>query len=167
MMNDAHLHIMLVHFPVIVVPVAAALFAISLWRANLEMRRIAFGLFAVAALVAIPAFLLGEGAEEVVEHIKGVSERAIERHEEAAEVALWLTIVLGLLSASMLFIPKFLERIQGIVLPVIGLLALATSIDLAIVANKGGLIRHTEIAGKVAKDTKQTSPEAAQAVDHD
>ena len=42
-------------------------------------------------------FLTGEPAEEVVGHLPGISEQAIEEHEEAAEVAAIVTGFAGLL----------------------------------------------------------------------
>ncbi|WKZ56244.1 MAG: hypothetical protein QY326_05760 [Bdellovibrionota bacterium] len=144
-MNTAHLHLMLVHIPVVLVPIATLIYLYGVWRQSAAMQRTATSLFALAAVVAVPAFLVGEGAEEMVEHLRGVSERAIEQHEEAAEVALWLTVSLGVLSSFYLLAPSLAQRSRKVLIPVLSVLAIASSIDLALVANKGGQIRHPEI----------------------
>lgn len=146
MLNAAHLHIMLVHFPVVLVPVATVLLLLSLWREDSAARHVALGLFLLAALVAIPAFLLGDGAAEIVQHLAGVTAHAIDEHEEAADVGFWMTLGLGLCGTILIARPRHLERFQRHLLLVTTILGVATSVELAIVANRGGAIRHSEIS---------------------
>jgi hypothetical protein len=49
------------------------------------VKRTAFMIFIFGAIAAIAAMNTGEGAEEVVEKINGVTENYIENHEETAE----------------------------------------------------------------------------------
>lgn len=101
-MNEAYLHIVLVHLPVVLLPVAVLILFLGIMFKNRSVEVVALSMIVCAAVVAVPAFILGEGAEEVVEHLSGVSEEVIEDHEESAEVAIWLTILVGLVSAGAL-----------------------------------------------------------------
>jgi hypothetical protein len=98
----------------------------------------------LAALVALPAFLVGEGAEELVEHLSGISEDVIEEHEEAATVAFWLTNLVGALSAVTLV---GLWRVAGWVRwmkTLVTIAAVIASTSLFYAAYEGGKIRHPE-----------------------
>lgn len=144
-MNAAHLHITLVHIPVVLAPLGAILLAWGLLRSSLPVARVALCIIIAAAVIAIPAFLLGEGAEELIEHLPGISEHLIEEHEESAELSLWLTIAGGLFSLitwGAISRGIMLER----TLLIITLIVTATSsISLAYTSHRGGLIRHPEI----------------------
>lgn len=94
-MNAAHLHLILVHIPVVLLPTATLLLCVALWRNQQVITQTALSLFVVASFVCIPAFLIGEDAEELVEDRPGVVEDTIEEHEEAAETALWFTVAAG------------------------------------------------------------------------
>jgi hypothetical protein len=143
-MNMAHFHLMLAHIPVLLVPLGTVFLLIALWRVNSTLRVSALGVFTVAALVAVSVFLLGEGAEEQVEHALGVVESAIEPHEESAELALWLSVSLGLLSIAELLRLRFKpEMLRLLVLPVL-LTSVICSASLAYTAQQGGRIRHPE-----------------------
>ena len=143
-MNAAHLHVILVHFPVILTPLGVIFLALGLWRKNLTLRDIACYLFLGAAAIGGAAFLLGDGAEEMVEHVAGVVESAIEPHEEASELAIWFAIALGVASfialASSKVSPRLSARLQ---VPLLAL-AILTSGLLGYAAQLGGKIRHPE-----------------------
>ena len=72
-----------------------ALIAWALVRKSEELKRVSLGVFVIIALLAIPAYLTGEPAEEIVEHLPGVSEASIEEHEDAAKFAFAGVLVLG------------------------------------------------------------------------
>lgn len=143
-MNAAHLHIVLVHFPVILVPLGALLLTLGIWRNNQTLRTTAYCFFVGGALIGGPAFLLGEDAEELVEHLAGVIESNIEAHEEASEIAIWLTSALGVFSIVALLAdrlrPAFARRFP---VPLVAL-ALVSAATLGYAAQLGGMIRHPE-----------------------
>ena len=148
-MNGVHVHLLLNHFPVIGILIGLVVFALGVWRRNDSWTRLALGLFAAVALVALATMLTGEAAEEAVENLPGVSESIIETHEEAAQLAAIGTYVLGAISLTALLwlrrrpLPRALTvTVLPVVLLVSGLMGYA--------ANLGGQIRHTEIrAGSV------------------
>ncbi|HJQ12869.1 MAG TPA: hypothetical protein VJ840_17695 [Gemmatimonadaceae bacterium] len=147
-MNLVHLHLLLNHLPVVGSFVAVLLFAGALYKRAISMR---FALWFAVALgaVALGVYFTGEPAEETVEKIVGITERSIERHEEAADLA---TIVIGSLSglallALLLFrrreIPRWVAAagLAGMIL---------SSVVMGWTANLGGQIRHSEILGVTA-----------------
>lgn len=143
-MNAAHLHIVLVHFPVILVPVGALLLAFAIWRSNITLQTTAYCFFLGGAIIGGAAFLLGEDAEEIVEHLSGVMESTIEAHEEASEFAIWFTISLGILSVVALIGDRLRPILaRDLQFPLMAL-ALATAATLGYAAQLGGMIRHPE-----------------------
>ncbi len=47
-----------------------------------QIKNTALGIFIFSGLTTITAFLTGEGAEEIVENLPGISETLIHKHEE-------------------------------------------------------------------------------------
>ena len=148
-MSGAHIHLLLNHIPVIGIFIGFLVFALGVWRRNDSWTRLALGLFAAVALVAVATMLTGESAEEAVENLPGVSESLIEPHEEAAKLAAIGAYVLGAISlAALVWVRRRpLPRVLTVtVLPV----ALLVTGLMAYTANLGGQIRHPEIrAGAV------------------
>ena len=93
-MNYAHLHLLLNHVPVIGSIVGLGLFLISFFGKNEDLRRSSYIIFAAIALVTIPAFLSGFGAEQMIKG-PGVSDALISRHEGSALLSLWFMELTG------------------------------------------------------------------------
>lgn len=143
-MNMAHAHLMLNHIPVIAVPVALIFLLHSLWTKNDPTKKFAYLVLIIAAATIIPVYFTGEPAEELVEHLPGISESRIESHEEAAGVSVGLTAMVGVAALFGLF-----ASFRGWNEKIVGKLVLATVViafaSLAYTANLGGKIRHTEL----------------------
>jgi uncharacterized membrane protein len=151
-MSGAHLHLLLNHLPVIGTLVALLLLAYAQLRGSQELTRASLGIFAIAAVMGLAAFLTGEPAEHVVKRLPGIEKSAIHEHEEAALVATWLLGVVGAVSLGGLI--GFRKRTGGVPRR-FGVLVLALSLfpalAMARTANLGGKIRHPEIRpGNVA-----------------
>jgi hypothetical protein len=145
-MSGAHLHLLLNHLPVIGTLLALLLLAYAQLRGSQELTRASLGIFAIAAVMGLAAFLTGEPAEEVVKRLPGIEKSAIHEHEEAALVATWLLGLVGAVSLGGLI--AFRKRDGGVPRR-FGVLVLALSLfptlAMARTANLGGKIRHTEI----------------------
>ncbi|MFN8602042.1 MAG: hypothetical protein U0842_16355 [Candidatus Binatia bacterium] len=166
-MNAAQLHLALTHLPVVTALLAAATLAIGAVARNAATRRFGLALLIVAGLTAIPTQMSGEGAEEVVEDRPGVSEAMIERHEDAAGVALALTVLGGALAAGTLVAGRLGRQraAQGLFALALAM-SLADTAALAWVAHLGGEIRHDEIrAGGPAAAGGEASVAGAEADD--
>lgn len=144
-MNPAHLHIILNHIPVIGVPFAAALLGYGLLRKSEEVKTASLLAFVIIAALTIPTFLAGKAAEDMIEHLPGVSEQLIETHEGAALTGLIATLALGAVSLGILLLSR---RLKAVATPlIIGVLIFSVAVGgwLARTANLGGRIRHTEL----------------------
>jgi hypothetical protein len=144
-MNAAYLHIALVHVPVVLTPVSVILLAIAHLRSSLVVARVALGILIAASLVAVCAYFLGEGAEEIVEHLPGILESTIENHEESASLSLGFTIAVGLLSLMSWVAISRGSALERVLLAITFMVAAASSASLAYTAHLGGIIRHPEI----------------------
>ncbi|WP_426491590.1 hypothetical protein [Hymenobacter sp. 102] len=140
-MNEAHLHLILNHTPILGSLFGLLVLAAGVIRKNSTTSRV--GLYALlgAALLAIPTQLTGEGAEEVAERLPGVTRQLIHAHEEAAELAFWALELTGAL-ALLATLPTSRARLFTLA----ALVGAAVSFGLmARAGNLGGQIRHTEI----------------------
>lgn len=145
-MNAAHLHLVLNHAPLFGALFGALGLTVALLRHSDDMARLALGLVFLAGLLAIPTYLTGEDAEDVLEEVVTVSHDRIHEHEEAGELAAIGAGLLGLFALGGLI--GF--RQQPVPRPFL-LAALVLTLGVAgwvgYTANLGGQIRHTEIRG--------------------
>lgn len=143
-MNASQIHLALTHVPVVLSLVGLVVLVVSLLRKNDTLTKTAYYVFLFAGLFAIPVFFTGEGAEEVVEDIQGISEPVIEKHEGLASIALAALLAGGAFSlAGLLFYKK--ASFSRIIKPVLLVVALAAAGFMVQTAHLGGQIRHTEI----------------------
>jgi uncharacterized membrane protein len=144
--NAAHLHLMVNHLPLFAALFAGALLAAGLLRRHKALSDAGLVLAVVAGMGAFAAAQTGERAEGIVENLPGVTEAAIENHEEAAEAAMFTAIALGVLALAALALPARMAGAKRAA--TLGSLAVAL-VAFALVgraANLGGMIRHTEIS---------------------
>jgi hypothetical protein len=145
MLNWAHVHLMINHFPVIGVLGALLVFGYGLFRKSDEVKLLGLGLFVLIALVTVPVFLTGEAAEKVVKDLPGVTESYIGDHEDLASVALTLIEILGVVALGGLFLFRRSGMLPKWYTPLVLAIALAAAGVVGLTANLGGQIRHTEI----------------------
>lgn len=140
-MNPAHWHLLLNHAPVIGIIIGVLLLSWGIIRNSDDLKKASLGVLVGAALLAIPVFLTGEPAEEIAEHLPGVSHAIIERHEDIAKIALVLMSLTGVVALVGLFLRQRAQWLIPMAL-VFGLIAAGA---IGYTANLGGQIRHTEI----------------------
>jgi uncharacterized membrane protein len=105
---------------------------------------VALAILIIASVVTLPVFLLGEPAEEIVEHLPGISEDIIEEHEEAAELALWVSLSSGVLGIATWIAISAGARLERALLALTFIVASVSSALLGYTAHQGGKIRHPE-----------------------
>ena len=143
-MSAVHLHLLLNHVPVIGMVVVLTLLAAAAWRRSSELAKASLGLTVALAAVAVGVYLTGEPAEEAVERLPGFSHALVERHEDAALVAVLVLGGAGL--ASVLALVGYRRRPLPRLAMTLGLAyVVATTALLGWTAATGGQIRHTEI----------------------
>lgn len=160
-MNGAQLHLMLNHLPVMGALFSLLLLGWSLIRRSAEVQKLALVVALLAGLSSVPAYLTGEPAEEVIEHMAGVDEAYIEGHESMGKFALWTGIGLGIVAAVALGAgvknPRTLPAGAAITL----LVSAFVFGVMGYTAHLGGQIRHPEIRDSA------TAPAAPQKGEHE
>lgn len=142
----AQLQPLLNHVPVVGTYVAILLLAVALLRRSPELTRASLAMFPLLALAGVLVTMTGEPVEEIVEHVAGVSEAIVERHENAVTAASILLGAFGVFSLGGLI--AFLERDAGVPRTFAALvlaLSLIPAAALTRAAHLGGQIRHPEI----------------------
>ncbi|HEU4564509.1 MAG TPA: hypothetical protein VFS05_07670 [Gemmatimonadaceae bacterium] len=98
-MNWAYVHLLVNHFPVVLSLLGLAAVIIAFITRRRTVWLYALATLVLAAISAPIATKTGEEGEDAAEHTTGVSRRDIHEHEEAAELATYIMIATGLLSA--------------------------------------------------------------------
>jgi uncharacterized membrane protein len=154
-MNSAHLHLIVNHLPVVGLLFGIALFAGARLRRSEDLARAALWTFVLTGLAGLVAYLTGSAAEETVEGLAGVSERLIERHEEAALLATVAAGVAGLIALTGLIGLRRGSAFPGWFNTAMLAGALVAGGLMARAANLGGEIRHPEIQGTALSEPGQ------------
>ena len=159
-MNQAHFHLMVNHLPIIFPIVGTiVLFGGFMLRSEI-IKRVAYTIFIFGAIATFPAFLSGEGAEEVVENLAGVSESFIEPHEDIAKIFALLSYTLGAFSILALWSNWQQKSFKGIVSMVVLILSIVVLYFGKVTGTTGGEIRHTEIRANQAPGNQSLGVDA-------
>ena len=138
---------MLNHIPLVGIGFVILLFLIALLRRSNELINVSLFFVILVALWAIPAYLTGEPAEELIEGQPGISEQLVEAHEENAKIAFIIVEFVGAFALITLIIRRY-KRELGNILSIFTLLGLLVAgLQIAWTANLGGKINHPEIRG--------------------
>jgi len=146
-MDQAHIHLLIVHLPLFGAFFGMLVLAHGLWHKSEQTSIAAFNVFIISAIGAAIAKFTGEGAEEAVEHIPGVLESAIEVHEDAGFWAFVSMLVLGVGSIVALYLTKIKSTHANLLSRIVLALSLFCLLVVSRTAYLGGQIRHTEISG--------------------
>src|SRR5712691_5251134 len=143
-MDFPHLHLLLNHFPIIGTMIGAGLFLISFLVRAEDVRRSSLIVFVVMALLTIPAFMTGVGAQEKMVADTTVSNALIQRHEGAAELAVWFMEITGALAVVALWQTRRPAPSRSITAAIL-VFSFVTVALMARTGNTGGEIRHLEV----------------------
>jgi hypothetical protein len=181
-MDIAYLHLVTNHIPIIGLPFALVLLISGIWLKSDEIK--AFGLLALTVLgfITLGVYLLGQGGEDFVEELAGVSHDSIEEHEKMATVSLVMVGITGILSLFGLIFykgfrlllrraPDTIENVaenetavrgrsyfpKWLIFAVLTLAILSSGV-LGYTGKLGGKIRHTEFYGN-APNSEETNAE--------
>src|SRR5262245_21338156 len=165
-MNLAHLHLLLNHAPIIGTVIGLAVFLISVAWKNGDLQRTSLVLLVAVALVALPAFFSGIGAQGAISKDPAVPPALIERHEGAAILALFCMEITGALAFVGLWKRYRLSTDQRWSRDWIAILLFSavTAGLMARAGNTGGDIRHAEI--RFAEQVADTQESGLSAIVH-
>ncbi len=144
-MNQTHIHLIITHLPIFGSILGAFVLIHGIWMKNNMTLIAAYNVLIISAFGAGIAYATGEGAEETVEHIQGISKNLIEEHAESALISLVALIIVGVVSLIALFITvrsSALTRPFALIALFLSLVAFGFIIRTGYL---GGQIRHTEI----------------------
>lgn len=155
-MNLAHAHLLLNHVPTVGFAFGIAFSVAALVRTSEDLKRASFVVFFGVALVAIPTYVSGNAAHDVLQQDPGVSQDLIAAHQNAAMLALIPMEVTGLVAWMALW------RFRPWNVPAVLSLSIVTFALMARAATVGGQIRHPEIvaAGALVYAPAWPSPAA-------
>jgi len=161
--NAAHVHLLLNHIPVAGIILALILLVMARSRRSAEIEMAALAVLVLIALVAIPTYLTGEPAEEVVERLPGVSEDIAKWHEDVAKFALGGALLVGL--AALAGLRQW--RARGAVSVRLSNLALGLTLVVCAIfgytAYSGGQVHHAELRSDFVVPEDDDAEEGAEA----
>ena len=144
-MNQAHIHLIVNHVPIMGSLFAAVLLGAGVLQKNLSLTRAGLVAVLVAGLLCLPAQLTGAGAAAIVQNMPRVSRALIQNHSEAAELGFWaLEVAAAAALFSLLLLKNASPRAKLLTLLTLVLTFISFGM-LARAGSLGGQIRHTEI----------------------
>ena len=146
-MNLPHVHLLLNHFPIIGTIIALGMFLLSLVVKSDDLKRMSLVIFAGLALLSIPTYMSGNGAEQAIRTLPGVSHDLVAAHNNAAVVSLIFVELTGMFAWLALWQYRRFLHARRWTIGVVVLLSAATLYFMTVTGNTGGAIRHAEING--------------------
>jgi uncharacterized membrane protein len=155
-MNASQIHLALTHVPVVLSFIGLVILCIGMLKKNETITKTSFYLLLAAGIFTVPVYLTGEGTEEAIENLPGVSESIISKHEDVAYLTLIVISLTALMALSGILF--YSRRIIGKMARIsVFILSLISAGAMAQTAHLGGSIRHTEIRSGVAAVSDQNT----------
>lgn len=145
--GPAHWHLLFNHFPIIL-SITGTGFILAAFL--FKKQHLKFGgliLLIIAAVGAFAAHRTGEGAEEEMEEIAGISHDAIHHHEDVGSTGLNIMLITGLIALGTIYPVHAKKKSATAFLIVVFLAGIASAAYMSYVGYTGGEIRHSEIRG--------------------
>ena len=153
-MTSVQMHLALTHVPVILSLAGLVMLVGAFFMKNNTLTKTSYIVLLISAITTLPVFFTGEGTEEAIENLPGVSEAVIERHEEIAKLALISIAAGGAVALAALFFSRWLRAARFLKVGVL-LFAIVSGVLMVQTAHLGGQIRHTEIRSNVSLQSDQ------------
>ena len=160
-MNATQIHLALNHIPVLLSITGGLILLFGLMKKNTPVIRTSLVLLVCAALFTLPVYLTGEGTEEAVEELPGVSENLIGRHESMALLSLALISLTGLVALFYFIYKNKVMQSRKIAVAAL-VFALISFAAFAQTAHLGGQIRHTELSSSISQNADNAEAASAE-----
>jgi len=144
-MNLPHVHLLLNHFPIIGTIIALGLYLFALIGKSEDLKRSSLVIFAGIALLSIPTYMSGNGAEEALRKVPTVSKNAIAAHNNAALVSLVFMELTGMFAWLALWQSRRFLHTRRWTIETVLALSVITVYFMSVTGNTGGQINHSEI----------------------
>lgn len=144
-MDATHIHLMANHVPLLATIFSVLILGWGIFKHNVSFQNLAMVGFIIAGVFSIIALQSGEGAEDIVENLPGVTESFIHDHEEAAETTNWIAIAVALVSLAGFWVRRMKATFMKKHLWILLVGSVVSAGMFSYTAYLGGQIRHTEI----------------------
>jgi uncharacterized membrane protein len=144
-MDGTRIHLFITHLPVFGLFLGFLVLLYGIIKDERHVKIVSLVIVLISVVGGIIAFRTGESAEHTVENIVGISEDAVEEHEESAEVTNLFFYGLGILSLGGLYAELKRKKYSKQLLFAVMALTIVTFSFVAWTASLGGKIRHSEI----------------------
>ena len=155
-LNAAHLHLLINHLPIFGAFLSLPLLLIAWWRrAEKGVLLCAVTIIVLASIGAGLSYLTGEKAQDIVTGMPTVSMKAMAEHEDRAETATVVMLVIGV-AAVVLQVREWKRTTppaNWVFIALIAAMLIANAV-VAWTALEGGMIRHSEV-----RPVESTSPD--------
>ncbi len=146
MMNAAHLHLVLNHFPVIGSAIAIFVLILGILKKSDDIKKTGAMIILLTSLITIPVYFSGEDAQAMIEgNFDDVDEEFIEPHEDFAFYSFIAMDIAGLLALASLLRFRNQNSFPNSVTYTLLILLIIVNGMMAYTANLGGKIHHPEI----------------------
>lgn len=149
-MNPAHWHLVVNHLPIVGGVFTTLILIYGIVFKNESIVSLSYKLFVLIGVLSIIAAQTGESAEHYLKSLNAVEETILETHVQAADIANYAAIALGIISLLTLLVGKIRDfKIADFkAMPIIILiLSLVVAGLMGRAGNLGGDIIHKEIRG--------------------
>ncbi|HEV2663252.1 MAG TPA: hypothetical protein VGU68_21770 [Ktedonobacteraceae bacterium] len=144
-MTTVHLHLLLNHIPILGSIFITVLFIVALIYRNTFLQKVLLWSLVVVALFTAATYLTGNGAEQAVQGLPGVSEDILHLHESVAKVGLALMFVTGAIALAGALFYSFKPKLPRLLLVLVLSILLLNSGVFVYIGYLGGQIHHPEI----------------------
>jgi hypothetical protein len=145
MMNFAHVHLVLTHFPPVLSLGSAVSAAVGLLRRRRDLVRLALVLLVAVGAMMPVVFYAGNRAADSIGRVEGVQQEAIAPHQRAATIALLASIGAAFVAAGLLWIEHRRESLSLALQILVLVAATVSALPIGWAAALGGAIHHPEI----------------------
>jgi len=166
-MNEAHLHLLVNHFPIIGTLFGLGILITGMLLKNNSVKNTAYILFIVAAFFSAFSMGTGEGAEELVEDLPNIGKEIIHEHEEIAEKFVIIMYATGLFGLLSLYTSIKNHKLAKVISLITLFLALFAAVFAKSVGTSGGEIRHTEIRSNSGTVSNENATGIQNEIDED
>jgi uncharacterized membrane protein len=144
-MDEVHIHLLITHLPIFASILGGFVLVYGIITNSDSTKMAAYYVLLLSSIGAAIAYSTGEGAEEAVENLQGVSKNMIHQHEEFALFALIGLLALGAATMVALYFTSIRSPLANPLSIIVLLLVLISFGLVARTGYLGGQIRHTEI----------------------
>ncbi|HYR92544.1 MAG TPA: hypothetical protein VE422_51360 [Terriglobia bacterium] len=145
LLNLAHLHLLLNHWPIIGTFIGVGLFVVALIAKSEDLKKASLGVFSIIALFAIPTYTSGNAAYEVIRREETITKTMVDAHQGAALMSFIFMEITGAFAWLGLWQYRRVSRPASYTLPAVLFFSVVSVGLLTITGNTGGDIRHPEI----------------------